>query len=210
MPRTIDLGQLAERLLPLARSRERHLVALAGAPGAGKSHVAERLAERLSRQVPGSTEVLPMDGFHYDDIVLRARGDLARKGAPHTFDVAGLGVMLQRVAADDGESVAVPVFDRSLEIARAGARVIGPQARLVIVEGNYLLLDQPDWKVLADSFTLTVFIQVAEATLAERLRQRWANLPSDQLDIKLNHNDLPNMCLVTQHSRPADIYLDNG
>lgn len=210
MNKMVSMEQLVEHLLPLTRGPERHLVALVGAPGAGKSYIAESLGRVLLAQVPGSTEVLPMDGFHYDDILLRARGDLARKGAPHTFDVEGLRIMLQRVAADDGDSVAIPVFDRSLEIARAGARVINPEARLIIVEGNYLLLNQPDWSALADGFALTIFLQVPEETLESRLRQRWAHLSNDQRDAKLNGNDLPNMRLVIQNSRPSDVSLDNG
>jgi pantothenate kinase len=197
----------------LARDRSRRLiVALAGSPGSGKSTTAEILAERLNAASPGTSDILPMDGFHYDDRVLEARGDRPRKGAPHTFDVDGLAVMLDRLKADDGRAVAVPVFDRAIEIARAGARIITPDARIIIVEGNYLLLDQPDWRALRSRFDLTVMLDVPEEVLRQRLTERWQRLglAGAALTDKLEGNDLPNMRLVLSRSVPADVVLGNG
>jgi pantothenate kinase len=209
MTRTTTLPALLERLSGMARSDKRQLVALAGPPGAGKSHVSEALEAGLASMAPGRAAVLPMDGFHLDDGVLAARGDLPRKGAPHTFDLDGLSVMLDRLAADDGRTVLAPVFDRSLEISRAGAREVDPSARLIVVEGNYLLLDQPDWRDLGRHFALTVFLQVPKAILRRRLMDRWRNLPPETALAKLEANDLPNMELVCQSSRPADLILEN-
>ncbi|MEL7983104.1 nucleoside/nucleotide kinase family protein [Vreelandella titanicae] len=209
MLNTINLDELIVRLTPWLQGPERRLVALAGPPGAGKSYIAKRLFEALSSISPDHVAILPMDGFHYDDELLSERGDLGRKGAPHTFDVDGLHVMLQRITADDGTAVAVPVFDRTREISRAAARMIGPEARLVIVEGNYLLLDDPQWVKLSDQMDLRVFIQVPEHTLEQRLGQRWAHLPDAQRQAKLEGNDLPNMRLVVQQSSFPDLYLCN-
>jgi len=75
-----------------ALPKGRRLIAIAGAPASGKSTLAARVVEGLNAQVPGRAAVVPMDGFHLDDTVLSARGDLARKGAPHTFDVLGRAV----------------------------------------------------------------------------------------------------------------------
>jgi len=97
---------------------------------------------QLNENAAASACVLAMDGFHFDDRVLESRGHGARKGAPYTFDVAGLAVILQRLKADDGVEVAVPVFDRSLEIARAGAAIIPASARIVLVEGTSSLLQR--------------------------------------------------------------------
>ncbi len=207
--RVVDLAQLAAALAA-AQGPRRRLVAVAGAPGSGKSTFAERLRDML---VPGvAAEVLPMDGFHYDDAVLEARGDRARKGAPHTFDVDGLAAMLARLAADDGRPVAVPVFDRAIEIARAGARIVPPSTRLVIVEGNYLLLDHPDWARLRPSFDATVFLRVPEDVLAARLATRWQGYGLDAATVraKTEGNDLPNARLVARGSVPADYEVANG
>jgi pantothenate kinase len=207
MPQVLGLAGLADRLAA-EQGPARRIVAVAGAPGSGKSTLAERLQALVEGRV--AAQVLAMDGFHYDDLVLAARGHRPRKGAPHTFDVDGLAATLARLAADRGD-VAVPVFDRSIEIARAGARIIAAATRLVIVEGNYLLLDQPDWAALRPRFDLTVFLDVPEPVLEARLRQRWIGHGMDERAIreKLEGNDLPNMRLVLDRSVPADVVVRN-
>lgn len=208
MTDSLDLAGLAERLVA-SQGPKRRIVAVAGAPGSGKSTFAERLRDRIAERLP--VEVVPMDGFHYDDMVLEARGWRPRKGAPHTFDVDGFGATLDRLRADDGRDVAIPVFDRSIEIARAGARIITPEARLLIAEGNYLLLDDPDWALLRDRFDATVFLDVPEDEIEARLLDRWQGYGLDEAAIaaKLQENDLPNALLVMLRSVPADFVVKN-
>lgn len=208
MSRALGLTVLADHLAA-TQGAARRLVAIAGAPGSGKSTFVEALREALAGRV--ASEVLSMDGFHFDDIVLNARGHRPRKGAPHTFDVGGLAATLVRLVADDGSEIAVPVFDRSIEIARAGARIIQPEARLVITEGNYLLLDDPAWAPLRHFFDMTVFLDVPEAMLEERLRARWTGyqLDAEAIRTKLEENDLPNARLVAGSSVPADMTVAN-
>lgn len=107
-------------------AKRRSITAIAGPPGAGKSAVAERLASALNLHEPGSVAILPMDGFHLDDSVLIARDLLQRKGAPETFDFGGLASALSRLKANLEAEIAVPVFDRAVEISRAGARIFRP------------------------------------------------------------------------------------
>lgn len=204
----LSLDGLAAAVLEKAAGRQRFLVAIAGPPGSGKSTTAKRLGEALA--LLGETAaVLPMDGFHMDNGVLEARGLLARKGAPETFDVRGFADILRavRVAA---EEVLVPVFDRSRELAIAGARPIGVRDRFILVEGNYLLLDSKPWDALSDLFDLTIFLAPAFLELERRLRDRWAFYGLDGAAIaqKLDGNDLPNCRLVLSRSRPADMTLD--
>ena len=210
-PAPAALAQLAGDLLARPRQR-RTVVAVAGAPGSGKSTLAETLKACLDATAPGLSQVLAMDGFHYDDLLLDQRGHRARKGAPYTFDVDGLATVLDRLRRDDGREVAVPVFDRALEIARAGARLIGPEARIVIVEGNYLLLDDPAWAVLRQRFDLTVMLDVPLPVLEARLVARWAGFGYDagQIRAKLEDNDLPNARLVATRSVAADVVIANA
>lgn len=208
-PKVVTLEELAETVRHRGRAR-RSVTAIAGAPGAGKSTVADRLAELLNEAEPESAAVLPMDGFHYDDMVLVPRGWRPRKGAPHTFDVAGLAAMLARLRANQEPEIAVPVFDREIEIARAGARLIPAAVRHLIVEGNYLLLREGAWTLLPAFFETTVFLDVPMETLRARLEERWADLEPEARMAKLEENDLPNARLVQTNSRPAEFVLANG
>ena len=200
----------SDGLVPVARELlarpGRQVMAIAGAPGAGKSTLVERLADALTDQ---PVAILPMDGFHYDDAVLHAMGRRPWKGAPDTFDVGGLRSVLMRLRDPAEGAVAVPVFDRDLEISRGSARIIPPQTRLILAEGNYLLLDRDPWRSLRSCFDTTVMIAVPEAELRRRLRQRWVGygLTEAEIDFKLAQNDVPNGRVVLESSGPVQYIL---
>ena len=204
----ISFERLAARLSAFPAGR-RHIVAVAGAPGSGKSTTAERLVEALNEGTPGRAALLPMDGYHYDDAVLKAIGRHPWKGAPDTFDVGGLRSVLARLRARDEATVAVPVFDRSIEIARAGGRLIPQTAEIIVAEGNYLLLSRAPWDSLAPFFDLRVLIAVSEDVLRERLGARWVHygLTPEGIRAKLEENDLPNGRVVAAESIGADVIL---
>jgi pantothenate kinase len=195
-----------------AGGAERTILAMAGPPGSGKSTLAERLAGLLNDRTPGLAEVLPMDGYHYDDLYLVPTGLRPRKGAPQTFDVGGLYHTLRRLRARDEAEVAVPVFDRAIEIARAGARLIPASVPVIVVEGNWLLLDQSPWDRLRPMFDITVRVDVPEPVLRERLRGRWVGYGLTEAEIvaKLEENDLPNGRLVRDGSVVPDYLLLNA
>jgi pantothenate kinase len=190
----------------------RTILAMAGPPGSGKSTLADRLAGRLNERRPGLAEVLPMDGYHYDDLFLVPAGLRPQKGSPQTFDVAGFFHTLRRLRARDETAVAVPVFDREIEIARAGARLIPAGAQVIVVEGNWLLLDRAPWDRLRPMFDITVRVEVPEPVLRDRLRARWTGygLTEAEIIVKLEENDLPNGRLVRDGSVVPDYLLDNA
>lgn len=208
----IELSALADQLQARAAGGGRVIAAIAGAPGSGKSTLADKLVGKLNGRQPGLAAVLPMDGYHYDDLYLVPAGLRPRKGAPHTFDVGGLFHTLQRLRARDEDEVAVPVFDRKIEIARAGARLIPRDVPVIVVEGNWLLLDQAPWDRLRPLFDATMMVEVPEHVLRARLRGRWERLGLTENEIlsKLEENDLPNGRLVRDGSVPADWRLRNG
>ena len=146
-----------------------------------------------------------MDGFHYDDRVLEARGLRSRKGAPETFDAAGFLHLLSRLRDED--EVAIPLFDRDLEISRAGADVVLPEDRLLVVEGNWLLLDEEPWR--AAVYDMTVFIDVPEAELDRRLMARWAHHGKTPKAARewIDGNDLPNIHRAVRGSRLAEVVI---
>jgi pantothenate kinase len=196
-------ADLAQLIRAKAQGQGRYLIALAGPPGAGKSTLAADLVTALGK----GAKAVPMDGFHYDDAVLNARGARSRKGAPDTFDVQGFLHLLRRLRTED--EVAIPLFDRDLEISRAGADIVTADDRVLVVEGNYLLLNESPWPQTAPLFNLTVWIDVPEAELDRRLLARWAHYGKtpDEARAWIDGNDLPNIRRVTQNSRPADLVL---
>ena len=107
------------------------------------------------------------------------------------------------------DEVAIPLFDRDLEISRAGADIVTKDDRLLVVEGNYLLLNEAPWPQAAPLFDLTVWIDVPEAELDRRLTARWAHYGKspEQARAWIDGNDMPNIRRVTQNSRPADLIL---
>jgi pantothenate kinase len=212
MTDSVELTQIADLLEARTTGGERVIVAIAGAPGSGKSTLAEKLVGKLNGRQPGLAAVLPMDGFHYDDLHLVPAGLRPRKGAPHTFDVGGLFHTLKRLRDRDEAEVFVPVFDRKIEIARAGARVIPASVGVIVVEGNWLLLDQAPWDRLRSLFDASVMVEVSDQTLRARLRGRWERLGLSEAEIvaKLEENDLPNGRLVRDGSTAPDWRLRNG
>jgi fructokinase len=201
----VTVDRIAARVLALPQAAPRLRIAIAGPPGAGKSTFAAALVERLGP----AAALVPMDGFHLDNAVLSARGLLARKGAPETFDALGFVRMVERLGQD--ADVVIPGFDRARDIAVAGAAVVGADARIAVVEGNYLLLDREPWAQLAPLWDLSVMIAPPEAVLEARLVRRWIDhgLPETDATARARGNDMANARTVLSHSHAADAVLND-
>ncbi|MEE9321413.1 MAG: hypothetical protein V3U76_13265 [Granulosicoccus sp.] len=187
----------------LAGTDKRLIVALAGAPASGKSTLAQTLVDTLGAEI---ANVVPMDGFHLDNTLLDIAGLREFKGAPETFDVAGFESLLFRIRHDN-ETVHIPVFDRAADLSRAAAESVEPRHRIIVVEGNYLLLNQPGWRSLKDCFDLTVLLDVSWETLKTRSVARWLSFdhtPEEAL-ARAEQNDLPNGDTVRRESQRPDI-----
>lgn len=195
-------GLAADLINAAAQAPGRFVLGIAGAPASGKS----TLAETLVRSVPAA-QLLPMDGFHLDDDILMARGHRDRKGAPHTFDVSGFCAMLARLRSR--ETVFAPRFDRNLELSRAAAIEIPPDARIIVVEGNYLLHQDSGWEAVRPQLDACWFLDVDEAELDRRLMERWATHGKDPEAARawIDGNDLPNARIVQKGRLLADRVL---
>lgn len=202
--------RIADLALERAGDRQRFILALAGPPGVGKSTLSDALIEEFNHRGQ-SAAVVPMDGYHFDNAVLDARGDRSRKGAPFTFDAEGFAALLQRFGSEADRDIAIPVFDRELDLSRAGGRIIEPGHRFLIAEGNYLLLDQPPWRDMADLFDMSVMLTASPEVLSQRLIQRWLDhgLSAPEATARALGNDIPNAELVLQSSQSADVVLES-
>lgn len=196
-----SLEDLAARIRTIRPGSRRRLIAIAGPPASGKSTLADRLVGYLG----SSAALVPMDGFHLDNRLLDRRGLRARKGAPDTFDAEGFVHLIQRLRHE--ANVVLPIFDRTRDIAIAGAAEVTETTQTVVVEGNYLLLDRPVWRSLHDVWDLSVFLNTDRATLQSRLVQRWDDHGLDPAKARhwIATNDMPNIETVLTESVTADV-----
>ncbi|KAF6173444.1 hypothetical protein GIB67_027139 [Kingdonia uniflora] len=182
---------LAERLLPVAATTSnldsKYIVGLAGSPGAGKSTVASEVARRINMLWPQKAPamdslvepfdiavVLPMDGFHLYrhqlDAMENPEEAHARRGAPWTFDPARLLTFLKTLRSQG--SVYVPSFNHGVGDPVEDDIFVSLQHKVVIVEGNYLLLEEGIWKEVSSVFNEKWFIEVDIDKAMERVLKR--------------------------------------
>jgi pantothenate kinase len=207
------LERLADDAIALAECRPRAVLGIAGSPGAGKSTLVERLLARISeRKGDGWVAHIPMDGFHLADEQLRRLGVLERKGAPETFDPKGYAQLLERVAVETDGPVYAPGFDRTLEQPLAAALVVLPTARLVITEGNYLLLEHPAWQRARRAMDRVWFVTGEEALRIERLVTRHVEFGKspEAAHAWVAGTDQPNADLVSPTAATADLVIVNS
>jgi pantothenate kinase len=198
------LRTLVDAVQALRPERSRVIVGIAGAPGAGKSTLAEAVVTALG---PASV-LVPMDGFHLANEEL-ARLDLAdRKGAPETFDGRGFVHLLRRLRAAD-ELVYAPCFRRDLEQAIGSAIPVPAGAEVIVVEGNYLLLPAAPWSGGRELFDLVAYLEVPEETRVTRLLVRAVEGGRDEAEARdwVYRNDEANARLVAASRDRADLVL---
>ncbi len=185
------------------------MLGITGAPGAGKSRLAAWYVARARTAGTGAVH-LPMDGFHLADVTLAALGLLDRKGAPETFDAWGYAALLGRVRERPAHTVYAPGFERDLEQPVAGAVAVPVTADLVVTEGNYLLLDRPEWRAVRAQLDQVCFVHVDEAVRRERLVARHVAFGKspEQAGAWVARVDEPNARLVEASRARADRVLD--
>ncbi|MCK8484335.1 phosphoribulokinase [Aliiroseovarius sp. S2029] len=204
MENLIRFEKLLDEIKSRADGEKRLIVGIAGPPGSGKSTLADDLADCIGT----SAAVLPMDGFHLDNETLRQRGLLNRKGAPETFDAQSFVELVR--ALKQQSSLTYPTFDREEDRTVPDGGRIDAGSKIVLVEGNYLLLDSPPWSELAKLFDMTVKLTVGRSELERRLIERWVNhgLSASAATERAQENDVRNADLVSTHSRSSDfIYV---
>ena len=205
-----DLNDLVGRAQTLAATGSRRLLGICGAPGAGKSTLAERLVAAL-----GDRAVLVgMDGFHLAQRELRRLGREQRKGAPDTFDAAGYVDLIRRLRGNgadqaDAETVYAPEFRREIEEPIACAVPIAPDVPLVVTEGNYLLLPDHPWNALRALLHEVWFLAPDESVRIARLveRHRRHGRSDAEANERAHGSDQANAVRIQATANRADLVL---
>ncbi|MFD5577165.1 nucleoside/nucleotide kinase family protein [Streptomyces pseudogriseolus] len=205
----LTFDDLLRRARALPRDGRRAVLGIAGSPGAGKSTLAERLVRALNGSGEPWAAHVPMDGFHLADAELERLGRRDRKGAPDTFDAAGYAALLRRLRDAAGEVVYAPGFERELEQPLAGAIPVLPAARLVVTEGNYLLLDTGAWARVRPLLDEVWFCAADEERRVRRLIDRHERFGKSHEDAVawVERSDERNAALVAATRDRADLVV---
>jgi pantothenate kinase len=203
------LGAALDLVRPLLGS-SRLLVGLTGPPAAGKSTLAIALARALSNAERVPAVAVPMDGFHLANAELERLGLAGRKGAPETFDAAGFVHLLQRLRTpEEGQIVYAPAFDRQVNESIGSAIPVPPDVRVVVIEGNYLLLDTAPWHRVGPLLDLTLYIEAPPGTRHAALvrRQLARGLSTEDARAWAGGSDAANAALIESTKTRADRVL---
>lgn len=204
------MSRLVPHILEMeSQAHHRVAVGLAGGPGTGKSTLAAELVTMLNAVHPGSSALVPMDGFHMKHAKLEAMGQTDYKGAPHTFEGAEFVNFLHRLKSATS-AVSGPGYSRKIEDTVDDAFTIQPEVRVLVVEGNYLLLTDGPWAGVKALLDYSVFIDVPRELVKARLLKRHGEeglFTEERNRAHIERNDLPNYDLVSLSQDRADVVI---
>ena len=198
-----DLTMLTNRLIETYEKskNERFLLAITGVPGSGKSTLANLLMKNTNEVLKEERAiVIPMDGYHYHNDILVEKGLLSLKGIPQTFDAQRFVMLIKEIASEKIEQIYCSSYDRAIHNPVERSILIENKHKIIIVEGNYLLLDTYPWNELSELFSESWFIETPPTTTKERLISRHVltGRSVEEALSKINSTDAPNAELILQ------------
>ena len=169
MAKEITKEEAKSIVVEYAAASTRTIIGIVGKPGGGKSTLSKFLLKGMDSTL---VSVVPMDGFHLSNKVLKELGRSDRKGAQDTFDVNGFKTLIERIKLDNVDPIYYPIFDRSIEESIAAQGVVHPSTRVVIVEGNYLMHDGDGWQEISPLLDQSWYTFLEEDIRISRLISR--------------------------------------
>lgn len=205
------LAMIADKIRQVLPTRDgRIAVGIAGGPGVGKSTLATQLVAALNATSPDLVAYVPMDGFHMRHAKLESLGTVKDKGAPHTFEGAAFAEFLAGVKAATAP-ISGPGYSREIEDVVVDAFVVPAAARVLVVEGNYLLLANAPWWQVRPLLDVAVFIDVPRDAVRARLLKRHAEhglFTEARNREHVERVDLANYDLVKRSRGRADMVVE--
>lgn len=200
-----DWAELVAELQMQLRPAQRFILGIVGVPGVGKSTVSHLLQQAINDSI-----VVPMDGFHLPNDILDERGLRALKGIPATFDSEGFVALLKSIRKQSSEPLYGPAFDREIDGSVPNAIVVHPSHQLIIVEGNYLLLETPPWDKIQTILDATWYLAGDEQRIHKRLLTRHiaGGRTSREAEEKIASTDAPNADLIKATQTRADFIIN--
>lgn len=196
------------------------MIGIAGIPGSGKTTFSQILTNRIneiaakeSPESPPPAGFLPMDGFHLTRAALSAMPNPeeahARRGAAFTFDAPKfLQIVTALRTGSKADPVLAPSFDHAVKDPKEDDITILPTHRIVVLEGNYLALDQDVWRDAAALLDELWFVEVDFEVARKRLRERHVRAgiakTVEEGDKRALENDLPNGKEIVKHRLKID------
>lgn len=169
---------LLEKWTKMQKEKHKRIVIfLAAPPAVGKTTLSQFL-ENLSRNNKQFEEIqgIGLDGFHYSNEFLikhtiEKNGERivlkSIKGAPETYNYKAVEEKLKKIK---DENIMWPIYNRKLhDVEKDKIRI---EKNIILIEGNWLLLNEDNWKELKKLSDYSIMIIAEKKLLKDRLITR--------------------------------------
>ena len=180
------------------------LIAIVGPPAVGKSTLAKQLVNDL--KLNGYlVQFCPMDGFHMTNKQLDEAGLRDAKGRIDTFQANAFSNAVKRLKSK--KSFWWPIFSRTKDNPISEGSFINGKEDIYILEGNYLLENSEPWVSTAKNFQLSIFVDLPDKTLRERLhiRHKKGGYSFNTINDKIDNIDMLNASMIRETQSNSDI-----